>query len=470
MVAVMLDQNVQASDGIFVRFFGRPACTTTVAAALALKTGCPIVPAHCVRRADGRYRMRVRPGGRVAAHGPPRRGHRGAHAAPDVDHRGLGAREPRAVAVAAPAVEDAPSLETPSAQGLEGSAFRRFLQPSAILDPPASTRLRPSRHPSHAHRGCGPLDDADPARILVRAPNWVGDVVLSLPALRDLRRAFPASRIEVLAPSVGGRPLRRRARGRRDRREPRHRGRRGGAARSLRRWRCCCRTPSRARSWSWRAGVPERWGYATDGRGALLTRSCRVPASVRGQQPGVLLSGDARGPGARRGGAARRLARLPRGWAERGRALLGEPGPWIGLNPGAAYGTAKRWPPERFAAAAALSWRAAPAHGSRSSAAAAERPLAEAIAAQLRGAARVLCGETTLAELVGVLRELRLLLTNDSGPMHLAAALGTPLVAVFGSTDWRETRPGLDARAGGARGRPSARPAGCASARSTTAA
>ena len=61
VVAVMLDQNVQASDGIFVRFFGRPACTTTVAAALAIKTGCPIVPSHCVRRADGRYLMAYGP-------------------------------------------------------------------------------------------------------------------------------------------------------------------------------------------------------------------------------------------------------------------------------------------------------------------------------------------------------------------------------------------------------------------------
>jgi heptosyltransferase-2 len=52
-----------------------------------------------------------------------------------------------------------------------------------------------------------------------------------------------------------------------------------------------------------------------------------------------------------------------------------------------------------------------------------------------------MCGETSLAELVGVLASLRLLLTNDSGPMHLAAALGTPLVAVFGSTDWNETAP-----------------------------
>ena len=61
VVAVMLDQNVQAGDGIFVRFFGRPACTTTVAAALAIKTGAPVVPAHCVRRADGRYRMAYGP-------------------------------------------------------------------------------------------------------------------------------------------------------------------------------------------------------------------------------------------------------------------------------------------------------------------------------------------------------------------------------------------------------------------------
>jgi KDO2-lipid IV(A) lauroyltransferase len=61
LVAIMLDQNVQAKDGIFVSFFGRPACTTTAAAALALKTGCAIVPARCVRRPDGRYLMAYGP-------------------------------------------------------------------------------------------------------------------------------------------------------------------------------------------------------------------------------------------------------------------------------------------------------------------------------------------------------------------------------------------------------------------------
>jgi KDO2-lipid IV(A) lauroyltransferase len=57
IVAILVDQNVQEKDGVFVRFFGRPACTTTVAAAIALKTGCAIVPVHCALQANGRYRM-----------------------------------------------------------------------------------------------------------------------------------------------------------------------------------------------------------------------------------------------------------------------------------------------------------------------------------------------------------------------------------------------------------------------------
>jgi heptosyltransferase-2 len=72
---------------------------------------------------------------------------------------------------------------------------------------------------------------------------------------------------------------------------------------------------------------------------------------------------------------------------------------------------------------------------------AAERPLADHVAGLMRAPARVLAGETSLAELGGVLARLDLLVTNDSGPMHLAAALGTPVVAVFGPTDWRETAP-----------------------------
>jgi heptosyltransferase-2 len=77
----------------------------------------------------------------------------------------------------------------------------------------------------------------------------------------------------------------------------------------------------------------------------------------------------------------------------------------------------------------------------------AERALGESIAGGMREPARVLCGETSLAELAGVLSRLRLLVTNDSGPMHVAAALGVPVLAVFGPTDSRETGPVGDTHA-----------------------
>jgi heptosyltransferase II len=285
---------------------------------------------------------------------------------------------------------------------------------------------------------------ADPECVLVRAPNWVGDVVLSLPALRDVRRCFPTARLEVLArPSVA--ELYRAV--------PEadavleSRGHRADMASVRGRFDLGLLLPNSFGSALvlWRAGVPERWGYATDGRGALLTRRCRVPAGVRGRSQVYYYRAMLEGLGLEVEGAPDASLACPEEWAARGRSLLGDDGPWIGVNPGAFYGTAKRWLPERFAATADIVARRSGASVAIVGGAA-ERPLGEAIAGQLRARARVLCGETTLGDLVGVLSSLRLLLTNDSGPMHLAAALGTPLVAVFGSTDWRETSP-VSARA-----------------------
>jgi heptosyltransferase-2 len=275
-------------------------------------------------------------------------------------------------------------------------------------------------------------------RLLVRAPNWVGDVVLSLPALRDARRAFPDARLEILArgwvadlyravpevdavresqgPAADAEALR----GQHD------------AALLL--------PNSFATALAvWRAGIPERWGYATDGRGLLLTRRCPVPPAVRGRSQVYYYRAMLEGLGIATEGPPDATLRCPGEWSDRGTELLGE-GAWIGVNPGAFYGSAKRWLPERFGAAADIVARRAGAKvvlvgGPK------ERRLAEAIAEGMEAPVRVLCGETTLAELVGVLSRLRLLLTNDSGPMHVAAALGVPLVAVFGSTDWTETSP-----------------------------
>jgi heptosyltransferase-2 len=276
-------------------------------------------------------------------------------------------------------------------------------------------------------------------RIVVRAPNWVGDAVLSLGAVRDLRRNFPRSKLVMLArpwvaplyeavaevdgvwPSRGFGADRRALRGQFD---------------------VAVLLPNSfaAAAVVRAAGIPERWGYATDARGPLLTRRTRVPAQVRGRSQVYYYRAMLAGIGLAVS-AAPDLSLLARAeWRERGAALLGAPGPWMGLNPGAFHGSAKRWEPARFAAAGE---RLARETGARVAivGGAAERPLGEAIAAAMNVPARVLCGETTLGELVGVLSSLRLLLTNDSGPMHVAAALGVPVVAVFGPTDWRETGP-----------------------------
>jgi lipopolysaccharide heptosyltransferase II len=282
----------------------------------------------------------------------------------------------------------------------------------------------------------------EPERIVVRAPNWIGDVVLSLAALRDLRRNFPRARLEVLARAwvadlyraVGEVDAVRIAQGvRADADALRGAFDAGvvlpnsfGSALAL-----------------WWARVPERWGYATDGRRPLLTRAPRVPPQVRGRSQVYYYRAMLAGAGLRVSAAPDVSLRCPPEWTESAGAdrLLGKDGggDWVGVNPGAFYGTAKRWLPERFAAVA----DSLAARGARIAlvGGAAERPIGEAIAAQMRAPARVLCGQTTVPELVGVLARLRLLVTNDSGPMHLAAALGVPVVAVFGPTDWRETHP-----------------------------
>ena len=116
--------------------------------------------------------------------------------------------------------------------------------------------------------------------------------------------------------------------------------------------------------------------------------------------------------------------------------------PLFGLNPGAEYGPAKRWPVERFVEAARIiseqtncQWWV---FGN-----AAEMPLAESIVEKLpKGVAQSLAGKTSLRELCAALKACAVVLTNDTGPMHLAAAVGTPVVVPFGSTSPELTGPG----------------------------
>jgi heptosyltransferase-2 len=281
-----------------------------------------------------------------------------------------------------------------------------------------------------------------PARLVVRAPNWIGDAVLALGALRDLRRNFPQARLDVLArgwvaelygavPEVDGILT--------------SRGVSADAAALRARYDAALLLPNSlaAALAPWRAGVPERWGYATAGRAALLTRAAAVPAAVRGHSQVYYYRAMLAGVGLHVSAAPDLTLSCPSSWHALADTWLGaqahDDTPWVGLNPGAFFGGAKRWLPARFAAvgdaAARLGARVVLLGGQ------AERGLATALAERMRPTPLVLTGQTSLAGLVAVLARLRALVTNDSGPMHLAAALGVPVVAIFGPTDWRETAP-----------------------------
>jgi heptosyltransferase-2 len=115
----------------------------------------------------------------------------------------------------------------------------------------------------------------------------------------------------------------------------------------------------------------------------------------------------------------------------------------LGLNPGAEFGPAKRWPAERFAAVGReVAGRLAPyvwlVFGLAN-----EWELCETVTRAAAPHALNLAGKTSLRQLMALLKVCRVLLTNDSGPMHLAAALGTPVVVPFGSTSPALTGPGL---------------------------
>ncbi len=124
----------------------------------------------------------------------------------------------------------------------------------------------------------------------------------------------------------------------------------------------------------------------------------------------------------------------------------------IGINPGAEYGPAKRWPADRFAAAAialgqARSWDChfwvLGGPGDRELAGQVVTAIAAGAPAEARSKLRSIAGETSLRELCAALKACAMVLTNDTGPMHVAAAVGTPVVVPFGSTSWRMTGPGL---------------------------
>lgn len=333
-----------------------------------------------------------------------------------------------------------------------------------------------------------PPADVAPRRLLVRGVNWLGDSVMTTPALQRLREFLPEAHISLLAPGKlaelwRGHPSVNAVLSFERSESP------WCVANRLRSegFDCALVLPNspRAALEVWLAGIPRRIGYARPWRNWFLTarvapragrvrmrkRSVReIHRLVRATSAGPSLA--PRGPSssahqlheylhlaAALGASAEPLpprlavdAREVQAAASKFGLDASRAGdrPLLALNPGAEYGPAKRWPTDRFVAVARevqkrtrCAWLLL---GGES-----DVPLANEIYSALSMPTfelQNLAGKTSLRELMALVKLCRALLTNDSGPMHVAAALATPVVVPFGSTSPELTGPGLPGDAG----------------------
>lgn len=294
-------------------------------------------------------------------------------------------------------------------------------------------------------------------KILIRATNWVGDAIMALPALRAVRSRFPQAEIAILArPYVADIY--------RDQEicnrliaydsQAKHQGILGREqlAAELRAQKfdlaLLLQNAFDAAWLAWRAAVPERVGYARDGRSFLLTKPIPVPRTgeIPPHERFYYLEL------VRRAGWVHSLPNdsfiaLHVSEASRRRAeeFLCQSGVRSGtlriaIGAGASYGSAKCWPPSRFAALANQLQSASDADvilfGT-----AAEAAVTRAISYELRRPPIDLTEKTSIADLPALLAQCHVFIGNDSGAMHVAAGVGLPVVAVFGPTDPYGTAP-----------------------------
>ncbi len=291
-----------------------------------------------------------------------------------------------------------------------------------------------------------------PENILVRATNWVGDLVMSTPALAAIRKSYPGSRISVLVrpplegllkgnPAVDDIILYD---------KKRYKGPMGIAklARELRRRRfsraILLQNAFEAALIAFMANIPIRMGYSTDGRGLLLTHGVKVARKTREKHQVYYYLDMLEALGLKSAGEKPRL--YP-GKEDRrdGANILKEHGISrgdliVGINPGAQYGVAKKWYPERYGT---LADRLIKNFGAKILifGGAGDVSVAGTVEASMKGGCVNLAGKTSLEDLMALAGKCRLFVTNDTGAMHVAAALGVPTLAVFGSTDPVATGP-----------------------------
>lgn len=297
------------------------------------------------------------------------------------------------------------------------------------------------------------LGGYQPEKIIVRMPNWIGDLVMATPVLTDLRKAYPKAHITAMCRTPISDLLYE------DREidelfcfsKTNHFGRRSDkrdVIEKLKRGKYdlgILLTHSFSSAWwFWLGGVKKRLGYRGNGRGFLLTDKVSLPKNVHEQhlvetykmllEPlGIPLS------------KSKPRIYLTEKEISDAKTLLKQLGissehALVGINPGAAYGSAKCWLPDRFRDVTKRLLKLEHVRiiyfGDQAS-----MPLVKEICQDLPSPVINLAGLTSLRELASLIKLCKVLLTNDSGPMHIAAAVGTPLVALFGSTNETATGP-----------------------------
>ena len=274
-------------------------------------------------------------------------------------------------------------------------------------------------------------------RLLVRGPNWIGDAVMSEPAMAALQELFPTTEITLLVkPTIAellrGHPALHQVLVYED--PGRHAGITGKwtLAGALRRLQfdlaILFQNAFEAALLTFLAGIPRRYGYATDGRSFLLSDPITVPERTKtGHQVQYYMDllrplgseGPAESP--RLFLSSEEEQATDRRLAESG---ITESDLLLGLNPGSTYGGAKRWLPERFAETADRLIREQGAHSGRRVrvvivGARGEEALGRAVADRMQIKPIQLSGRTTIRELMAVIKRCALFLTNDTGPMHI---------------------------------------------------
>lgn len=405
-IGVLVDQHA-GDHGVWSPLFDRLASTTTIAALMAMRTDAVVLPMMVYDDGPARWRL-----------------------------------------VCAPAVK---SAETePTAEGLTvaiNMAVEGLIreQPSCWFwvhnrwKLPKPHFLLPNYRRGVAYPVGYDMSRLQSFELLIRSPNWLGDACMAFPMVRAIKRGRPDMKITVLGPDkleelwlsmpevsrYIGKPAKE------------------GLFAVAKRIKATgvhfdavvlCTNSTRSTLEIWLAGIPRRVGFKGSLRAKLLNQIIKEPANDGTKEH-----------------HAHRYLRLAAGIG----ADIKQDGLWdagsapassdgtirVGVCAGAEYGPAKRWPLERFAEVvnqvsaqhAQFRWQLFGAPG--------EKEMGEKLSAMLQAPHENLVGKTRLTELIAKLRQCQLLLTNDTGTMHLAAALGIPTVSIFGSTCPIETGP-----------------------------